>query len=296
MQQSIYHHARNDRQYKAATGLSKGQFEALYHLFEPFYEPKKPTPSTTRQQPVLTNKREALFFILHYYKAYPSLQNMGMYFGFSDFAASTYLERLKPCLKATLQAQGLHNTPLFPTQEEFDKKFADVTDLVIDVTEVPIERSSNQEVQREHYSGKKKGDTLKWLVISTLARQILWTSKPYAGRRHDFAIFKEIFAHLHLKKYRIHVDAAFTGIKDFIECGYVFIPFKARKNHSLTPLQKAINHALAPWRVAVENGIATLKSFFILRIENRMRKKEKLADAFTLCAELAYFKSTHLTC
>ena len=81
---------------------------------------------------------------------------MGMYFGFSDFAASTYLERLKPCLKAALQAQGLHNTPLFPTQEEFDKKFADVTDLVIDVTEVPIERSSNQEVQREHYSGKKK--------------------------------------------------------------------------------------------------------------------------------------------
>ena len=72
--------------------------------------------------------------------------------------------------------------------------------------------------------------------------------------------------------------------------------FKARKNHPLTPLQKAINHVLAPWRVAVENGIAQLKAFFILRIENRMRKKEKLADAFTLCAELAYFKSTHLTC
>ena len=92
------------------------------------------------------------------------------------------------------------------------------------------------------------------------------------------------------------MDAAFTGIKDFIECGYVFIPFKASKNHPLTPVQKAINHALAPLRVAVENGIATLKSFFILRTENRMRKKEKLADAFALCAELAYFKSAHLTC
>ena len=156
MQQSIYHHARNDRHYKASTGLSKVQFEALYHLFEPFYEPKKPTRHTTQQQPILTNKREALFFILHYYKVYPTLQNIGMYFGFSDFAASTYLERLKPCLKAALQVQGLRNTPLFTNQEEFDRKFADVTDLVIDVTEVPIERSSNQDVQREHYSGKKK--------------------------------------------------------------------------------------------------------------------------------------------
>ena len=150
------YHARNDRQYKAATGLSKVQFEALYRLFEPFYELKKPVSSTTRQQPVLTNKREALFFILHYYKAYPSLQNMGMYFGFSDFTASTYLERMKPCLKAALQARGLHNIPLFTTQEEFDKKFADVTDLVIDVTEVPIERSGNQDIQREYYSDKKK--------------------------------------------------------------------------------------------------------------------------------------------
>ena len=30
---------------------------------------------------LLTDKREALFFILHYFKAYPTLQNMGLYFG-----------------------------------------------------------------------------------------------------------------------------------------------------------------------------------------------------------------------
>ncbi|MEJ7658850.1 MAG: hypothetical protein WKG07_04075 [Hymenobacter sp.] len=75
---------------------------------------------------------------------------MGMYFGFSDFAASVCLERLKPCLKAALRVQGIEKSPLFKNQAEFDHHFADVTDLVIDVTEIPIERAVNREVQREY--------------------------------------------------------------------------------------------------------------------------------------------------
>lgn len=152
---SIYHNAQNDRQYKAGTGLSQAAFEALYQLFAPYYEPKAGISYPNQAQPVLTDKREALFFILHYYKAYPTLQNIGLYFGFSDFTASVYLERLKPCLKAALRSQGIDKSTLFKNQVEFDQQFAGVTDLVIDVTEVPIERAGNQEVQREYYSGKK---------------------------------------------------------------------------------------------------------------------------------------------
>ena len=118
----------------------------------------------------------------------------------------------------------------------------------------------------------------------------MWVSRWYNGSTHDFTIFKDIFAHLTLENYRIHVDLGFIGIRKFIACKYVFIPFKARKNHPLTEFQKVINQCIAAVRVAVENTIAQLKAFFILRIENRMRKKEKLADAFSLCAELACFK------
>ncbi len=155
MASSIYQNVRTDAQYKAATGLSQAAFNALYPLFARYYEPKKLNPYTTSGSPVLTDKREALFFILHYYKAYPTLQNLGMYFGFSNFAASVCLERLKPCLKAALRAQGIDKSTLFKNQDEFDQRFATVTDLVIDVTEIPIERAVNQEVQEENYSGKK---------------------------------------------------------------------------------------------------------------------------------------------
>ncbi|WP_223650286.1 hypothetical protein [Hymenobacter psoromatis] len=155
MASSIYQNARTDRQYKAATGLSKLAFEALYRVFAPYYEPKNESLYPNQPKPVLTDKREALFFILHYFKAYPTLQNIGMYFGFSDFAASVCLERLKPCLKAALNAQGIDKQQLFKNQEEFDQQFAGITDLVLDVTEVPIERASNQDIQREYYGGKK---------------------------------------------------------------------------------------------------------------------------------------------
>ncbi|AMJ66525.1 transposase family protein [Hymenobacter sp. PAMC 26628] len=154
MASSIYHNARTERQYKAATGLSIAEFEALYEFFQQLYRPKAvliqgPT------QPILTDKKEALFFILHYYKAYPTLQNLGMYFGISDAAASQYLELLKPCLKTALRQQHVLAKRLFTGQTSFEQVFAGVEDLFIDVTEVPIERSAKQEVQRKQYSGKK---------------------------------------------------------------------------------------------------------------------------------------------
>lgn len=138
MASSIYHNASADRQYKAATGLSVAQFDNLYAQFAPWYTPKAIPVYVEQIQPALTNKKEALVFILHYYKAYPTLQNLGLYFGVSDSTGSAYLELLKPCLKAALQQQGAENRVLAKNQSAFDKHVAGVTDLVIDVTEVPI--------------------------------------------------------------------------------------------------------------------------------------------------------------
>ncbi len=152
---SIYHNVTKERQYKAATGLSLAEFDALYVLFAPFYEPKTPSPYPVETPVVLSDKREALFFILHYFKAYPTLRNMGVYFGMSDASAHNYLALLKPCLKAALAAQGALAHRLFANQQAFEAAFAGEEDVFVDVTEIPIERAANQEVQKAHFSGKK---------------------------------------------------------------------------------------------------------------------------------------------
>lgn len=89
---SIYHNLHADKQYKAACGISLSEFESLFLIFDTLYLTKTANPYLKDKQPVLADKREALFFILHYYKSYPTLENMGLYFGFLVFTVGQYLK------------------------------------------------------------------------------------------------------------------------------------------------------------------------------------------------------------
>ncbi len=195
MASSIYHNAVTDRQYKAATGLSRAEFDALYEQFAPLYTPKAMPRYAKQVQPVLTAKKEALFFILHYHKAYPTLQNLGMYFGISDAAASMYIELLKPCLKAALSQQKAENSLLAKNQAAVDEQFAGITDLVIDLTEGLLNVLLIKRF-RKRITVVKKFHMVKWLLVCTLDKRILVISKAYSGHTHDFTIFKEILGAL----------------------------------------------------------------------------------------------------
>lgn len=291
---SIYQNLRNDAHYRASTGLSLAEFDALFPVFAEFYVPKPMPLYAGPNSPVLTDKREALFFILYYYKAYPTLQNLGLCFGFSNSAASTYLDLLKPCLKAALQQQQVLIKRVFQGQQEFDELFQGVADLFIDVTEVPVERAANQDVQKQYFSGKKKFHTVKWLLICDALKRVLFAGVCYPGHTHDFTLFKEMFANLDFSAFQTHVDLGFLGIKKHVTGDKISIPHKATKNKPLTDQQKDENKAQASVRVVVENAIAKLKSFFIMRVENRMKIKGKMDDAFEICASLANFKTKHL--
>lgn len=155
MRHSFYHNIRTERQYRASTGLSLPEFDRLYAAFAPLYTPKLPNPTQQHVVPVLTDKREALFFVLHYYKAYPTLQNLGAYFGFSDATASQALDRLKPCLRAALNQEVAIRPRLFASESAFADAFAGVEEVVLDVTELAVERPQDDDTQKERYSGKK---------------------------------------------------------------------------------------------------------------------------------------------
>ena len=111
---------------------------------------------------------------------------------------------------------------------------------------------------------------------------------------HDFTIFKDIFANLNFSAFQTYVDLGFLGIKKNVTGDTIFLPHKASKNKPLTAEQKNENTAQARIRIVVENAIAKIKSFFIFRIENRMKRKEKLDDAFEICASLVNFKAKSL--
>jgi hypothetical protein len=113
-----------------------------------------PVPNT--QPPALADKREALFFVLHYLKAYPTLENMGLYFGMDVRTVSSYLGRTRAALRAALSELGLYCFNLFKDQEGFDRAFEGVGELVVDCTEVRVQRPNDPDIQHLVYSGKKK--------------------------------------------------------------------------------------------------------------------------------------------
>lgn len=153
---SIYLNARTDRQYSAATGLKIKEFNSLYLVFDPYYFPKKAGDNPYSPPPVLTDKKEALFFVLHALKASPTYENLGLYFGFSQSTAHNYVELLKPILKLSLKALKCLPKEEIKTYEELSKLLENIKDIVIDVSEIRIERPDNEVFQKENYSGKKK--------------------------------------------------------------------------------------------------------------------------------------------
>jgi len=158
LKMTIFQNVRTERQYKSATGLSITEFEQLATFFEKLYVPKTANPYLKAPYtPVLTHKKEALFFILYYYKTYPTLTNLGLSFGFTESTASGYIDFINPVLKAAYQQAGLDVCRTFVSQEAFDNAFAGVSDLIIDVTECPTNRPKDAERQKANYSGKKKG-------------------------------------------------------------------------------------------------------------------------------------------
>lgn len=152
---TIFENLQKDWQYKASTGLNQEEFDRLHEEFKRYYEPKA-FNQIAKRAPVLTDSREALFFILFYYKSHPTLEVLGLSFGFSDTAAFGYLDYVKPYLKRALAAQSVLVKRVFENQDAFDKAFQGVSDLFIDGSEIGIERSKDQKVQQADFSGKKK--------------------------------------------------------------------------------------------------------------------------------------------
>jgi hypothetical protein len=152
---SIYINIEKDADYRATCGLGLKEFNELYEVFEGIYETKKELPHGEQKQPILTDKREALFFILYYLKTGVTFRVLALTFGISCASAKTYIERIKPYLKNTLDRMGYMPKSLFTSQEDFEKTFEGIDDIYIDCTEIPVERADEYEKQKTFYSGKK---------------------------------------------------------------------------------------------------------------------------------------------
>jgi len=135
--------------------------------------------------------------------------------------------------------------------------------LVIDGTECPINRPSNNETQRLYYSGKKKQHTIKYIVGCDInTGKILFVDGSYPGSYHDMKIatLSQITDKLPSNEF-ILADKAYIGDQNII------VPFK--RNDIVMDEQVFINSFINQVRVIIENVYGRMKAWKCLVMDWR---------------------------
>ena len=262
---------------RATTGLSASEFKPLVESFvrelqkerliryergvEHGFRKRRPGGGRIG---TLRAPNEKLFFILFYYKCYPTFDVLGLLFDLDRSNACRNVQKLTAIAENVLGEELVLPERKISTMEELLELFPDVKDLFIDGTERPIQRPKDRAKQKAHYSGKKKTHTRKNLLIADKNRRIGYLSPPAEGKKHDYGMFKELFPPgLFPESITLWLDRGFTGIKRDYPAATVMMPKKKPKGGALTDDEKARNKAISGFRVLVEHAIGGLKRFRI---------------------------------
>ena len=112
-------------------------------------------------------------FILMYMKENPNQAYQGVLFGMSQGKVSLWIKQLAPLLEEALRQ--MRKLPKRTVNQLYYCLCASIeTVMLMDVTERQVGRSTDYEVQKLHYSGKKGYHTLKNLLITTLEGEVMY--------------------------------------------------------------------------------------------------------------------------
>ena len=169
--EKIANRIKNERQLRAATGLSSKQFSILVPIFNQYLEEAKQEKYKNKDRKIGSGKKgdletadEKLLFILFYLKCYPTFDVLGFTFGISGDAAHRYIYSLFDILVKTLNHFGVLPHTEFKSPEELQNAFTEYETLLIDATERVVQRPQDFELQKETYSGKKNSKRINALL------------------------------------------------------------------------------------------------------------------------------------
>ncbi|MBI3335181.1 MAG: transposase, partial [Candidatus Portnoybacteria bacterium] len=217
---------KHERLTLALTGLKPEEFNHLLPTFSESWDElklqdwRKHKKERTRKpgggrKGYLKEMQDKLFFILFYYKCYPTYDLASFLYGFDRGNAQRRQEQLAEVLEKALGKKMALPARRLRKIEDFFAMFPEAREVFVDGTERPVQRPKDKEAQKDKYSGKKKRHTVKNIIISTKEKRIGFLSKTVNGKEHDFTILK---AHAPPKNIpqdiKQHLDMGFIGYHD----------------------------------------------------------------------------------
>jgi hypothetical protein len=259
---------KQNRLLRALTGLNSKAFQSLLLTFTQVYEqtlrdkPRQRSVGGGRKARLRTFEHK-LFYILFYFKCYPTFDVAGILFDIDRSQAHHWAHRLQPILEAALGEKKALPERQINSIQAFIERFPGVERVVMDGTERPIKRPTDSEKQKLNYSGKKKRHTRKHLAAVNQNKQVLVLSQAREGKLHDkkFHDEEKLIGNIPAE-IPIEVDTGFQGIQHQYE--NIRIPHKKPKGGELSEQQKSDNRKLSQSRVVCENAFAGVKRYGVV--------------------------------
>jgi len=275
---------KKERLTRALTGFTPHEFNELLPTFEQVWNRSKmetylENPKRKRKpgggcKGFLPTIVEKFFFILFYYKCYPTYDVLSLFYDCNRANAYRRQETLSLILELTLGKKLLLPKRQIKSIDEFFQAFPEVKEVFIDGTERPIQRPKNGKKQKDNYSGKKKRHTRKNLIITDKKKRIGFLSKTEGGSKHDFNILKEQALPDHIpKKIKKHLDRGFQGFAKQYPGHCLSIPQRKPRTKELSPSIKKQNKRKSGLRIIIEHAIWGIKRFRITSDVFRNRKQ-----------------------
>jgi transposase len=264
---------KNPRVFKSLTGVTVSEFGELYDKVQPLWLNNEIERLSRRERKraigggrdYALKLKERLLMTLVWLKLYLTVDALGFFFGVSGSTASRNTRNILPVLRQLGdETLGWPEPPKRGQGKNIEQVLQEYPDLlaIVDATEQRVRRSSDAQIQREHYSGKKKCHTRKTQIIVNEQGQIRDVSASTPGRVHDLEHFRQSGAAQRIpKQVGAAGDAGYQGLHHELPDHSVGTTHKARRNHPLTDDEKAINREFSSMRIIVENTICELKHF-----------------------------------
>lgn len=289
---------KSKREWQAVIGLDNERFTTLTEWSKETYfilknqtyeESLKENPKGNLAK--IRTIEELIFYTLMVLKSGITFDFAAFLLQFDQSRAHRQFTKGLQLIHATLEIQGYLPLRSFNNIEEFESQLQKSEALIFDATEQKIQRPQDSEFQKETYSGKKKSNTVKSMIISTFDKYIHYVSECYVGKTHDFSLLKTEFCpDLNwFEGYQVRVDLGYQGFKKDYPNATLYIPNKKPRGGQLTEEQVLENKKLASQRITVEHSIAGIKRYDILSTTCRIHDFNIYNQMLGSCAGLWNF-------
>ncbi len=147
--------------------------------------------------------------------------------------------------------------------EEIQETCPDLA-AIIDGTEQRIQRPQDDDLQRQHYSGRRKAHTRKTILVTNEEGRIWMVALRCRAHATICATVESGIVAQIPEEVPIIGDTGFDGLQNYYPERNIATPHKARRNHPLLPDQKLANRELNRMRIVIEHTLSRIKRFGVL--------------------------------